>query len=811
MLEAIGRDLTYASRTLLRSPAFALTAIVSLALGLGASLAVFTVADNVLLRPLPYRDSSRLVMLWEAGTKRSAGTRGDVANPGNFLDWRSGNDVLDGLAGMRESRSVLNDGDRAEELGKQGVTADFFPILGVQPIRGRLFTVDEDRPASAGGGLILISYRLWQIWFGGETSIIGRKVQIDSAPRTVIGVLPQGFHFLNREIDLWEPLGLNPAEDYRKSQGRVMYCVGRLRSGISLAQAQTRLTTLAARLEAAYPVFNKNWTIDVEPLRDFLSREVRTPLMVLLGAVAMMLLVACANVANLLLARYIVRRREIGMRVSLGAGRWRVSRQLLTESMLLSVVGGVAGILFARWGVDGLVKRAPGTLGDAIDIHFDVRVVGLAIALTTLTGLVFGILPALIASTLDPLQALRGDNRSGIGAGTSLRSWLVGAEVALSVVLLAGGLLLLRSLVRLETVNPGLDPSNMLTFRVSLPGGRYREASQRLRFVQQAISEIERVPGVHSASAVSYPPFSGHGTGTFVNFEGRPHSKPGEELLALVRGVMPGQFSTLRVPIGSGRDFDAADNVEMSPGRCVVNEAFVERFLPGEQPLGKKINLYLLEPENHFSEIIGVAGNLREWSMDRDPMPTVYYPYAHFSRSSMIFLVRGDRDAHYLAEPMRKIIHQLDPVQPIAEVRTMEDILGENYARQKFSAWLLSGFATVTVLLAAVGIYGLLAYSVTVRTREFGVRTALGADSRSIVKLVLASGARPVGGGLILGLAAALVMTRFLSSLLFRVGTHDFASFMIAPVLLALVAFLAAALPARRAAQSDPLEALRAE
>jgi len=811
------QDIRYALRSLRRSSGFAVTAILSLTLGLGASLAVFTVADNLLVRPLPYRNSSQLVLVWEANIQR--GFHHNVVSPGNYLDWKAQNDVFAGIAGLRESRSVLIDGDRAEEFGKQSVTADFFPLLGVQPVRGRLFTPGEDRAAVSNDTLLLISYRLWQSWFGGNDNVIGRKVQVNAVPRTIIGVLPPGFYFLNREIDLWEPLGLNPAQDYRKTEGYWMTCVARMRPGVAIKHAQAHMTTLAARLEAAYPAFNKNWTVEIESLRDSMlsdrlvgqdSRGVKTSLLVLLAAVGLMLAVACANVANLLLARYGSRRREIAVRASLGAGRGRVVRQLLTESVLLSLAGGLCGVIFARWGVSGLLALAPASLTQAADINVDSRVFVFAIALSMLTGILFGIAPALVTSRANLVDALRGDSRSGLGAGGNLRAWLVGAEIAVSVVLLAGAMLLFRSLVGYQALRPGLDPSNLLTFRVSIPAARYEKTPQRAQFFERAIAQIEQLPGVLSVSAVIFPPFSGPGFGTWVNIAGRPPAKPGEELLAFIRSVMPGYFRTLRIPLKQGRDFTDSDNVEKSPQRFIVNEAFVRKFLRGEQPLGKKINT-LMEPENPFGEIIGVVGDVREWSIDHEPMPTVYYTYSQLSFTSMIFIVRAERNPLSLSEPARRIIRGLDPAQPIAEIRTMEDILGENFARQRFSAWLLSAFSIVALVLAGVGIYGVLAYSVTARTREFGVRAALGADSGRIIALVLKTGARPVVGGLVIGIAGALALTGLLKSLLFGIGPRDPLTFIVVPCLFAAVALIAAYLPARRAARLEPMEALRTE
>jgi len=804
---AAARDVRYALRNLGRNPGFAATTIFSLTLGLGASLAIFTIADYLLVRPLPYRDASRLVMVWEANQK--SGNNHIVVSPANYLDWKAQNDVLEGMAALAPIRSaVLVDKGRPEEFEAQAVSADFFPLLGVQPVRGRLFTREEDRPGNF--GTVLISYRLWQSWFGGEDGVIGRTIEINSLSSTVIGVLPSNFHFLDRDVDLWAPLGLNPAENYRKTSGRWMVSVGLLRPGVTATQAEAHMAALAKRLEEAYPAFNKNWTVAVEPLRDAMFRETKTPLLVLLSAVVLLLGVACANLANLLLARYHSRTREMAVRASLGAGRPRLIRQLLTESILLGGAGGVFGLILARWLVLGLRALAPRDLAQSAEIHIDLRIALVALALCILTSIGFGLAPALVTSRVELVSAFRGDSRSGFGAGRLLRTWLVGAEVAVSVILLAGAMLLFRSLVGLEAVHPGMDPSNLLTFRVSLPLVRYRQAASRTQFFQRAIEQIERIPGVRSVSAASCLPFTGGCAGTTVNIEGRAPAKPGEALVASIQTVMPGYFQTLRIPIKSGRDFREADNVTAAPYRFIVNEAFARQFLRGEQPLGKRINAWM-DTENPFGEIIGVVGDVRALSIDQEPTPTVYYIHTHLSYPRMVFLVRTERSPALFAEPARQTVQRLDAAEPIANARTLEEVLGENFARQRFSAWLLAGFAAVALVLAAVGIYGVLSYSVTARTREFGVRAALGADVPHIITLVFQSAAWPVVGGLVIGIAGALVLSGLLKSLLFEIAPRDPVTFVLVPFLFAAIAGIAAVLPARRAARLDPMEALRAE
>jgi predicted permease len=803
-LDTAWRDLRYALRSLRRSPGFTFAALLSLTLGLGASLSVFTVADNLLVRPLPYRNASELAMIWES---YRGSTHNEIA-PANYFDWKAQNDVFEGIAAASPSRSaVLVANGRAEEFLGQAVTADFFPLLGVQPVRGRLFSKQEDRRP---GQVTLISYRLWQSWFGGDESIIGRKVELNSVPMTIIGVMPKDFYFLDREIDLWGPLGLNPAEDYRKTAGRFMYSVGRLRPGVTVREAQAHMTVLAKRLEKTYPAFNTSWGANVEPLRDALFREAKTPVLVLLAAVILLLAVGCANVANLLLARYSSRTREIAVRASLGAGRWRVVRQLLTESVVLGAAGGICGFVLARSMVAGLLALAPKDLAQSTGIQTDLRIVVFAVAISLVTGILFGLAPALVTSRVDLTGALRGDSRSGLGAGVRLRSWLIGAEVVVSVVLLTSALLLFRSLVGLEGVNTGLNPSNVLTFRVPMTASRYQQATARTLFLGRALDRVAHLPGVRSASAVSFLPFSGPGAGTWVNVEGRPPAKPGAELEALIRTVMPGYFHTLGIPLKSGRDFADSDLAPNSPYHFIVNEAFERQFLRGENPLGKRINA-IMDLQNPFGEVVGVVGDVREEAMDRPPQPTVYYPYNQLAYPRMVFVVKVARDPLSLASTARRAIQQLDPELPIAEVRTMEAVLGENFSRQRFSAWLLAGFAAVALVLAAVGIYGLLAYSVTARTPEFGVRAALGARQGQITGIVLKSGIWPVAGGLVAGMAAALASSGLLKNLLFGIGPRDPVTFLAVPLLLAAIALLSAYLPARRAAGLDPMNALRAD
>jgi putative ABC transport system permease protein len=806
-VETTMQDIRYALRGLRRNPGFASAAIVSLGLGIGASVAIFTLADSLLLRPLPYRDPERLMMVWEANSRHKAPDR-NVISPANYRDWKAQNTVFESMAAFMDGHSAFSDGSRVEELDEQFMSADLLPMLGVQAWRGRLFSDADDRPGER--NTVLISYRLWQSWFGGDEGVVGRRVQVRSQPATIIGVMPPGFYFRNRDTDVWETMGLDPAFDYRKSAGRYMLCVGRLRAGVSRAQAQAQMTAIARRLEVEYPRFDTHWSVNVEPFREALVTEVRTSLLVLLGAVGLLLAVACANVANLLLARYTARRREISVRTAIGAGRGRVVRQLLTEGLSLGLAGGILGMVLARWAVAGVVALAPADLTRHLAVEIDLRVLLFAVGVSLATGVIFGLTPSLVSLREDMTRGLHEDSRSGIGRGGRARSVLVGAEVALSVMLLSGAGLLFRTLVGLQAVQPGLNAENALTFSVQIPPASYREPAQRVQFFQRAVESVGRLPGVASASAVSYLPFKGMAAGTGLTIAGRPPARPGEGPVTKVRTVMPGYFATMGIPLLKGRVFDSADNTLDSPYRFVVSQAFSDKYFPGEDAIGRQISVRM-DDQNPFGEIVGVVGDVNEGAVDQEPSPTVYYVHAHLAYTGMVFVARTKGDPLALAGPVREAIRRIDGSLPVAQMRTMDAVVRETFARQRFSAMLLGGFSAVSLLLAAVGIYGVLAYSVTERTREIGVRVALGAEPRRIVTLVLRGGMLTVVSGASLGLGAALALSGLLRGLLFGIKPHDAVTFAAVPAVLIAVAALAAYVPARRASRMAPTEALRAE
>jgi putative ABC transport system permease protein len=712
------------------------------------------------------------------------------------------------MAVFGDGRAALAEGRRAEELDLQWVGADLLPMLGVQPLRGRLFSAAEELPGAPDA--VLISYRLWQGWFGGDEGVIGRVVQVSARPATIIGVMPPGFYFRNRNTDLWETLPLDPARDYRHTAGRYLMSAARLKPGVGRDEAQAQMTAIARQLEGENPAFDTGWTVNVEPLRESLVSDLRASLLVLLGAVGLLLGAACANVANLLMARQVSRRLEIAVRTAMGADLGRLVRQLLTESLALGLLGGALGVAMARWIVLGLLALAPQELSRNISVAVDYRIVLFACVTSLLTGVVFGVAPSLFASRLAGVAGLREGGRGSLGGPAHLRAWLVGAEVALSVMLLSGAGLLFRSLVGLQGVDPGLNPAGVLTFRVLLPTARYPKPASRTEFFERALGEIERLPGVKHASAVSFLPFAGLAAATDLRIEGRPPAPPGQEPSAVVRTVMPGYFRVLAIPVRKGRVFEPRDNVPQSPYRFVVNEAFVQTYMAGEEPLGQRISVDM-DDTNPFGEIVGVVGNVKEGALDKEPEPTVYYVHSHLNYTGMAFVVRSQGDPLAQAEPVRRVIQGLDRSQPIAEVRTMESVVQETFARQRFSAVLLGSFSVASLLLAAIGLYGVMAYSVSERTREFGVRAALGAEPAQIVTLVLRSGMVVAVLGTLAGLGGALALSGALKSLLFGVGPRDAATFASVPVVLVSVALVASYLPARRASRLAPVEALRAD
>jgi putative ABC transport system permease protein len=813
-MNTLWQDLRYGARMLTKSPGFTAVAVVALALGIGANTAIFSVVNAVLLASLPYRDADRLATVWEV--RRERDPRGqNVINMANFFDWKEQNNVFEDMAAFFDTRSNLTGDGEPEEIPGQMATPNLFSLLGANAMLGRTFTPDDGKPDRP--RVVVISHGLWQRRFGSDPSIIGRKLMLNNQDATVIGVMPPDFswHVRNGSMtrqpaEVWSPWQIE-SEMRQRRRGRFASAVARLKPGVTLTQAQAAMDAIGARLAEQHKDFNAGWGVNVVPLRLQFTGEIRQALWILFGAVGFVLLIACANVANLLLARAAARQREMAVRAALGAGRWRIVRQLLTESVLLSALGGAAGLALAWWGIDALVALSPPELPDLAGVKISAPVLGFTFGVALLVGVVFGLVPAFEASRFDLHESLKEGGRSGGGGARSnrLRGVFVVAEVALALVLLVGAGLFIRSFSRLQAVDPGFDAEGVLTMRVSLPLMKYDSDRKRIDFFRQAVERLRALPGVESAGAVSFLPFAAPHSGTSVDIEGRPKLPPSQALKTGVSVADARYFRTMRIPLKRGRLFTEQEEIE-ARRVVVINEAFARKHFPNEDPLGKRLTIYM-KTENVPTEIIGVVGDNRHAGLDKEAEPMSYWPHPELTYSLMTLVVRAQGDPAGLAAPAREVIRSLDPEQAVADVRTMDAWLSRSTARARFNALLLAVFAGVAALLAAVGIYGVMAYSVAERTREVGIRLALGAQKRDVLRLVVGQGMRLALVGVGLGLGAAFALTRLMAGLLFGVSATDPLTFTAVALALALVALLACYVPARRAARVDPMEALRYE
>jgi putative ABC transport system permease protein len=807
------KDVRYATRTLSRQPGFTAVAVLTLALGIGANTAIFSVIDAALLRSLPYREPGRLVHLWE--TKRNRDFEQREASYPDFLDWRAqGGEVFEGLAGYTPRAFTLADAGAATRSRGAAVTANFFDVLGVNAAAGRTFVEGEDGLEAK--RVAVVSHGLWQRRFGGERSTVGREVTLDGQAYTVVGVLPADFNFaLLGDTEVWTPLALTPAVATRRYQ-HWLKVVGRLRQGASLEGAQAHLATVASRVEQDDPGAHAGVGLRAVQLQEEFVGPVRPVLFVLLGAVGFVLLIACTNVANLLLARAAARQKEVAIRAALGASRWRVVRQLLTESVLLSVAGGAAGLMLALWGVDLLVAAIPAAqlsqmpYLQSLSLNRDVLL--FACGLSLLTGVLFGLTPALSASRTDLQGALKEGGRSTVSRGSRrLRDLLVVAEVALALVLLVGAGLLMKSLVLMLQVDPGFDTRGLLTMRVALPPSRYSEDGKAARFYEEMLRRVSAVPGVRGAALTSNLPLAGDGgTGT-PQVVGR--STPASELTeAHLRTVSANYFGVLGVPLAKGRAFAERDDAQ-APPVLLVNQTFAERVFPGEDPLGRRVT-FKFTNEMQF-EIVGVVGDEKVTSLDARTTPVIYFHSQQDSYfDSAALVLRTDAaDPRALAPAVRNEVRALDPEVPVFAVQTLEQMVAGSRSAfmRRYPAYLTGVFACVALLLALVGIYGVVSYAVAQRTHEIAVRVALGARTRDVLRLVLGHGLLLALGGIALGAAGALALTRLISGLLFGVSAADPAVYGLVALLLAAVALVACLVPARRATKVDPMVALRYE
>jgi putative ABC transport system permease protein len=802
-METLLQDIRYGVRSLLKHPGFTAIAIITLALGIGANSAMFTTVNAVLLRPLAFPESERIV--WLEGVNPAQGiTQSNMSIP-DFADWQQQDQSFEQLAVFASGGSLLTSGEETERVRGTSVTGDFFPLFRTPAIRGRVLQADDSQPGH--DPVIVLSYGLWQRRFGGDPNVIGNKVTVGSKSTTIVGVMPAGFDFPS-ESEVWVPFSANAAAERRDN--RSYNVVGRLKPGVAISQAQASLDTINQRLAQAYVETNSGWSVRVINLQERMVGEMRSALLLLLGAVAFVLLIACANVANLLLARSTGRQKEIALRSALGASRWRVVRQLLTESLLLSVIGGGLGLTLSLWLTKLFISISPPDAPRFDEIKPDARVFLFTIALTFITGLVFGLAPALQASRVDLTGGLKEGGRGSGGVHNKrLRSAMMVAEVALSFMLLVGAGLLIKSFMKLREVSPGFTPESVLTMRLSIPSARYPKGEPRVQALRQTIERLKAMPGVQSAGAVLSLPLGGDNLSVGRSYirEGRP-ATPEESANARYLVATPGYFQTLQIALVAGRTFTDED-VEKSTKVVIVNETMARKLWPGESPIGKRITIW--RDEDFLREIVGVVGDTKG-SLDEEPQAQMYTPYAQESGwTGMSLVVRTNGDPLNAVAAARNEIRAVDKGIPIYNVKTMNDVLSTSVAPQRTSMLLLSSFAGVALLLAMIGIYGVTAYYVTQRTQEIGIRIALGAQVGDVMKLVLRNGMALALIGVAIGLAGAFAITRVMATLLFGVRPTDVATFAIVAFCLLVTALLASYLPARRATKVDPLTALRYE
>jgi putative ABC transport system permease protein len=802
IFEAVLQCLRFASRNLRKTPGFTLLAIGIFALGIGASTALFSVIDALLLRSLPFPDPRRLAMLCETDLHHP---EADEVAPTNFFDWQKNSHAFSSMGAAHPITQNLTGQGDATQIYTMNVTAGVFPTLGVQPQLGRYFRPEEDWPQKS--KVALISYALWQDRFAGDPGILTRTLTLDGEKYTIIGVMPRGFTFLNKLVSCWTPISLDP--NARWNEGRYLRVVARLKPGISLATAQAELHALTERMAKEAPQMEAGRGAVVQRLREQYVGKGRVPLLALACALGCILLIACANIAGLLLARGAARARETAIRVSLGATRWRVAAQQLTEAFLLTFIGGLLGILLAWAGTAALVRAVPETLDITSlgPVNFNGAVLLFAVLLTMGTGLICGFVPALAASKRDPQTALRGGNAAHSRTSHVRRAFVI-VQTALALTLLIGAGLLIRSLLNLNAAPIGFDPSNVLTFDLSLPDASYRTDSDKRALFRRALDALQSLPGVKSASMVEDLPLGGLGVGTGFFISGRPDAAPGDQPIAQLRAITPGYFATLGIPLRAGRDFTPRD-IDGAPRAYIINELIAREYFPHENPLGRTISV--LWNGREPGVIVGVVGDVRYTGINNDVLPTVYWPEWQKTFGTMNVLLKTSVPPMTLANAAARAIRRVDPELPINHLRPLTAERDRETAAGRFLSSLLSGLAGLALVLACSGLFGLLGYLVTQRTREIGVRVALGALPVQILLVILREGAALVCFGLLLGTGLALLATRFLRSLLYEVAPADLATFMSVTLLLVILTSAAVLIPARRASRVDPLTALREE
>jgi predicted permease len=816
-METLLHDLRFAVRMLWQGRGFTLVAIIALALGIGANSAIFSVVNAVVLRPLPFKDAARLVVLW--GNIHQEGLDELELSAPEFTDFRARATAFEHVAAYNAQGFNLTGAGEPERVLGASVSASLFPLLGVTPVLGRALSEEEDKPGRA--QVVVISHALWQRRFNADAGVVGRAVTLDGRSMTVVGVMPASFHFPDNDADIWTPIAFDAdllSENNRGSH--FLNVIARIRPGVSFAQAQAEVASLASAIGAEHTGnYPRGFSAKLRPLHEEVTGAVRTPLFIIFGAVGLVLLIACANVANLLLARAAARGREMAVRAALGASRGRIIRQLLTESVLLALAGGTVGLLLALWGVDLLVALAPVGTPRIEEIGLDLRVVGFTCAVALATGVLFGLAPALQASKIDLNTALKESGRTASDGPRRqrLRGLLVAAEFALALMLLVSAGLLVKSYTRIQAVSPGFDPEHVLTMRLVLPDAKYKNLAAQRTFYASLFARLRVLPGVEAVGGNNLLPFGGGGGSRSMLIEGQPVPPGAPHPEEQLRFVTPGYFATLRIPLLRGRDFSAEDT-DTAPPVAVVSRALAARYWPGAEAVGKRIAYSGIGQGGtpKWIEIVGVVGDIKYRSLAEAERPVIYVSayqplFTGFTMPPLYVAVRTQGDAAALAALVRREVASIDPEQPVASLKTMRARLAESVAQRRFQMMLLGLFAALALALASVGIYGVMAYSVAQRTHEIGVRIALGAQRRDVLRLVIGQALMLTLAGVGAGLLGALIATRLLTTLLYGVSANDPATFASVALFLITIALVASYIPARRATKVDPMIALRYE
>ena len=813
-METLIQDIRFGLRVLAKSPGLTIVATIALALGIGANTAIFSVVNAVLLRPLPFPNPDALTALYESDLQ-GGGLYGSHSYP-NFFDLRAQNTTFERVAAYHGSDFILTGRSEPVRLRGEVVTANLFALLGVNPLYGRTFLPDEDKPSPT-GRVVVLSEQLFRRQFNADQSLLNQAITLDGERFTVVGVMPESFEFpiQNEPVELWTTIAGDAAGEHPVTAARgahFLQAIGRLKPNVTLAQAQSDLTTVAARLEQQYPDTNNHKSLHLESELETLVSDVRPTLFILLGAVACVLLIACANVANLLLARATGRYKEMAVRSALGASRARVIRQLLTESILLSLVGGAGGLLLAVWWSDLLIALGKENIPRAVQVGIDWRVLGFTGGVSILTGIIFGLFPAVHSSKTELVESLKeGGRGTSEGARRNrIRNVLAVGELAIAVVLLVSAGLLIKSLWRLQNVDSGLQPENVLTFAVAVPGARY-DAAKQVQFFSELQKRLESLPGVQSASAIMPLPLSGNFYSISFQIQGREVAEK-DQPASSIFFTGADYFRTMGIPIIKGRDFDQHDQHGSLPV-AIITEEFARQYFPNEDPIGKRLSpgISTFDNERVYREIIGVVADIRNLRLNTAPKPAYYVSLAQVPFSQMTVVVKTAQDPKSVVNAATKEVAAMDSEVPLFNVKTMREYLSASVAPPRFNTTLLSIFAGVALVLTLVGLYGVMSYSVAQRTNEIGIRLALGAQSRDVLLMIVKQGSRLILIGLTIGLAGAYALTRLIESLLFGVTAKDPFTFGAAALLLALVAILACYIPAWRATKVDPLVALRYE